>query len=185
VSELLSLYFARHYRLVPMPTGRKRAIIKGWPELEFGPADFSNDANIAIRGGDCPLGWSMLISIARKRLSWRRSTCQRLARSSAASRPQKAIGFTLRTVRTLRSPTIQLLRIRCSSWRAEGRNGGAQISLGPPSIADGEAREWHGDVIEPAAFGARALQIYAARRAIGCLTMRVTPVAGAWEEVTP
>jgi len=62
--------------------------------------------------------------------------------------------------------------------RAEGRNGGAQISLGPPSIADGEAREWHGDVIEPAAFGARALQIYAARRAIGCLTMRVTPVAG-------
>jgi len=109
VREPLSLYFAHHYRLVPMPTGRKRAIIKGWP------ADFSNDANIAIRGGDCPLGWSMLISIARKRLSWRRSTCQRLARSSAASRPQKAIGFTLRTVRTLRSSTIQLLRIRCSS----------------------------------------------------------------------
>src|SRR5437016_5204104 len=33
--------------------------------------------------------------------------------------------------------------------RADGRTGGAHQTLFPPSVADGERREWHGHTIEP------------------------------------
>jgi hypothetical protein len=56
--------------------------------------------------------------------------------------------------------------------RADGRDGGAHISLIPPSITDGEQRAWCGDKIEPATVSARALRVCMARLAIGCLTMR-------------
>jgi len=35
--------------------------------------------------------------------------------------------------------------------RAEGRDGGAHITIVPPSVADGERRAWCGDAIDPAA----------------------------------
>jgi hypothetical protein len=56
--------------------------------------------------------------------------------------------------------------------RADGRDGGAHITLVPPSIADGEQREWDGDSIEPAIVDWRGLRICMARLAIGCLTLR-------------
>src|SRR5262249_38383856 len=34
--------------------------------------------------------------------------------------------------------------------RTDGRTGGAHQTLIPPSIADGERRQWHGDTVEPA-----------------------------------
>jgi len=56
--------------------------------------------------------------------------------------------------------------------RADGRDGGAHLTLIPPSAADGERREWHGDVVEPSAVDAPVLTRRMAWLAIGCLTMR-------------
>jgi hypothetical protein len=62
--------------------------------------------------------------------------------------------------------------------RADGHNGGAHQTLFPPSVADGERREWHGDEIEPAAFGSRRLQRRVAYLAVGALIRRyVSPYA--------
>jgi hypothetical protein len=56
--------------------------------------------------------------------------------------------------------------------RAEGRTGGAHQSLLPPSIADGERREWHGDTIAPAVVSPTVLRTAVAWLAVGCLVMR-------------
>jgi hypothetical protein len=56
--------------------------------------------------------------------------------------------------------------------RAPGRTGGAHQTLIPPSIADGERREWHGDTIAPAVIEAVALRTAVAWLTIGCLVMR-------------
>lgn len=56
--------------------------------------------------------------------------------------------------------------------RADGRDGGAHLTLIPPSIADGERRAWHGDIIEPAAVDAAVLARRCGWLAVGCLTMR-------------
>jgi hypothetical protein len=56
--------------------------------------------------------------------------------------------------------------------RAQGRTGGAHQTLVPPSIADGERREWHGDMIAPAVIEAVVLRTAVAWLAIGSLIMR-------------
>jgi Primase C terminal 2 (PriCT-2)/Bifunctional DNA primase/polymerase, N-terminal len=56
--------------------------------------------------------------------------------------------------------------------RGAGRDGGAHATLFPPSIADGERREWHGDTIAPAAIDATALRTAVAWLGIGCLVLR-------------
>jgi Primase C terminal 2 (PriCT-2)/Bifunctional DNA primase/polymerase, N-terminal len=55
--------------------------------------------------------------------------------------------------------------------RADGRDGGAHMSLLPPSITDGERREWHLDG-QPADIVANVLARRMALLAIGCLTIR-------------
>jgi hypothetical protein len=56
--------------------------------------------------------------------------------------------------------------------RASGRDGGAHMTLLPPSTADGERREWHGNVIAPRPIDASALRASAAWLAVGCLVAR-------------
>ena len=56
--------------------------------------------------------------------------------------------------------------------RAQGRTGGAHQTLLPPSIADGERREWHGDIIAPAVVEAVALRTAVAWLGIACLVRR-------------
>ncbi|MGA8756454.1 MAG: PriCT-2 domain-containing protein [Stellaceae bacterium] len=55
---------------------------------------------------------------------------------------------------------------------ADGREGGAHAITLPPSIIDSEQREWEGDTIEPAHFGAGKLYRRCAFLAIGCLVRR-------------
>lgn len=55
--------------------------------------------------------------------------------------------------------------------RSDGREGGAHLTLLPPSIADGERREWDSDG-EPAEVLAQVLARRVAWLAIGCLVMR-------------
>src|SRR5262249_13588785 len=56
--------------------------------------------------------------------------------------------------------------------RAQGRTGGSHQTLVPPSIADGERREWHGETIAPAVIEAGLLRTAAAGLAIGRLVIR-------------
>lgn len=57
--------------------------------------------------------------------------------------------------------------------RSDGETtDGAHITLIPPSVADGERREWDGDIIAPAVVDARALRLAVARLAVGCLVAR-------------
>jgi Primase C terminal 2 (PriCT-2)/Bifunctional DNA primase/polymerase, N-terminal len=56
--------------------------------------------------------------------------------------------------------------------RADGRDGGAHQTLFPPSVADGERREWHGEVIAPAVVSATFLRTAAAWLAVGALVRR-------------
>ncbi len=62
--------------------------------------------------------------------------------------------------------------------RADGREGGAHLTLIPPSSTAGEHREWVGDVIEPAPVDAAVLQRRIAWLATGCLVHRhISPFA--------
>jgi hypothetical protein len=56
--------------------------------------------------------------------------------------------------------------------RAQGRSGGAHQTLLPPSFADGERREWHGEAIALAVVDAVALRTAVVWLAIGCLVWR-------------
>jgi hypothetical protein len=56
--------------------------------------------------------------------------------------------------------------------RAPGRDGGSHQTLLPPSVADGERREWDGDTIAPAVVEATSLRATVAWLAIGCLVLR-------------
>jgi Bifunctional DNA primase/polymerase, N-terminal len=56
--------------------------------------------------------------------------------------------------------------------RADGRDGGAHLTLIPPSITGGERREWVGETVEPAVVRAAILAHRMVLLAIGCLVMR-------------
>src|SRR5215471_21191990 len=49
----LSDYATLGWSMKPVPAGKKRSVIKGWPDIEFAPADFADGMNIAIRLGKC------------------------------------------------------------------------------------------------------------------------------------
>jgi hypothetical protein len=165
-------YIARGWRIVPIPAGQKRAIIKGWPDREFGPDDFSDGNNVAIRFGkrsvglvDCDLDCEEAIELALLYLPETRAIFGRKSKPRShwlyiADRAQ---------FETFIDPIAQQTLLEL---RADGRDGGAHLTLVPPSIADGERREWCEESIEPAVFNARALRICMARLAIGCLAMR-------------
>jgi bifunctional DNA primase/polymerase-like protein len=65
-----------------------------------------------------------------------------------------------------------LLEIRADGREDCDRQKGAHQTLFPPSIADGEQREWCGDVIAPRLIESNALHLAAAWLAVGCLIAR-------------
>jgi hypothetical protein len=60
--------------------------------------------------------------------------------------------------------------------RADGRDGGGHQTLFPPSVADGERREWHGEMIAPAVVSAAVLRTAVAWLAVGVLVRRYVSV---------
>src|SRR5215212_1896196 len=56
--------------------------------------------------------------------------------------------------------------------RAAGRDGGTYQTLLPPSVADRERREWHGEIIAPAVVSSTILRTACTWLAIGCLVRR-------------
>jgi primase-like protein/bifunctional DNA primase/polymerase-like protein len=165
-------YGAWGWCLKPVPAGQKRPIIKGWPNREFDPADFANGVNIAVRLGkhsrdlvDCDLDCEEAIELAPLYLPETRAI---FGRKSAPRSHWLYIAVGAQ-FETFVDPVAQQTLLEL---RADGRDGGAHITLVPPSIADGEQREWCGDTIDPAVFDGRALRICMARLAIGSLVMR-------------
>jgi hypothetical protein len=165
-------YVRRGWRIVPAPAGEKRPILKGWPDRNFALADFDDSANVALRVGrksggvvDCDLDCEEAIELAPLYLP---ETGAIFGRKSKPKSHWLYISDGAQ-FETFIDPIAQQTLLEL---RADGRDGGAHLTLMPPSIANGEQREWCGDKIEPAVFNGRALRICMGRLAIGCLTMR-------------
>src|SRR5262249_734827 len=56
--------------------------------------------------------------------------------------------------------------------RTSGNGNGAHQTILPPTIVDGERREWYGDIVAPAGIVAAALRTSTAWLAVGCLVAR-------------
>jgi hypothetical protein len=135
-------YAARGWSLKPVPANMKRAVIKGWPDTEFGPADFPNGTNISIRLGkrsqnlvDADLDCEEAIALAPLYL---RETGATFGRPSAPRSHWLYFAAEARYeefVDPISKDTLIELR-------ADGRDGGAHITVVPPSVTDGERREW-------------------------------------------
>jgi hypothetical protein len=163
-------------QLVPVPPGEKAARCKGWPQIRLSPTEtqqhLASGGNVAMRLGrasgdlvdadlDCPEALTLAdIYLPKTKAEFGR-----------ASRP--------RSHRLYRAPGAiyasfadPLDGSMLVELRADGRDGGAHLTLIPPSVADGERREWHGDAVEPSEIDAAILARRMTWLAIGCLVMR-------------
>ena len=176
--ELLCGYEDRGWAMVPVPAGQKRAVLKDWPNRRFGLADFGTSENVAIRVGrlsgdlvDADLDCEEAIELAPLYLPPTGATFGRKAKP-CSHWLYVALGATFETF------VDPVARATLLELRADGRDGGAHLTLAPPSIADGERREWCCDTIEPASIDARVLHARFSWLAIACLTMRyISPTA--------
>lgn len=163
-------------QLVPVPAGEKGSRCKGWPEMRLSLPEAAQHVarrgNLAVRVGrasgdladvdlDCPealqLGDIYLPATGAEFGRASKPRSHRLYRSPGAIYAAFA------------DPTDGSMLLEL---RADGRDGGAHLTLIPPSIADGERREWCGDTVEPAAIDAAVLARRVGWLAVGCLMMR-------------
>jgi hypothetical protein len=169
-------YRRRGWRPVPIPAGLKKPVLEGWPDLIITPAElpryFASAQNVGVRLGaasgdlvDLDLDCSEALAISDLYLPVTRAEFGR------KSKPRShRLYITRDAVKEAFADPLDgtmLLELR-----ADGRQGKAHQTLFPPSIADRERREWHGDVILPRAIDAASLRRAAAWLAIGCLVMR-------------
>src|ERR1700687_2352040 len=146
---------------VPVPAGEKIPNCKGWPELRLSAEEIqphlAAGGNVAMRVGrlsgdlvDADLDSREAIELANLYLP---------PTGAEFGRPSKP-----RSHRLYKSPgtvfaayadptTGEML----AELRADGREGGAHLSLIPPSVTSGERREWFGETVEPAALDAAVL----------------------------
>ena len=169
-------YHRRGWRIVPVPAGQKAAIMLGWPEFRATADDlarlFERGENIAVILGaasgelvDIDLDCPEALALADRYLPPTRALFGRLSKP-ASHRLYVAPGA---VYESLADPITGETLIEL---RAAGRDGGAHLTLFPPSSADGERREWHGDIIAPSVIEAAALRTAGAWLAIGSLVMR-------------
>jgi hypothetical protein len=169
-------YICRGWRVVLIPGGLKKPIIDGWPDLVIAvndlPRYFSADQNIGIRLGpashdlvDIDLDCAEAIAIADLYLP---VTGAEFGRQSKPRSHRLYISPNA-VKEAFADPTSGEMLLEL---RADGRHGKAHQTLFPPSVADGERRDWHGDVIAPRVLTATSLRRAAAWLAIGCLVMR-------------
>jgi hypothetical protein len=132
----LSDYAARGWALKPVP--KKRPIVKGWPDREFGPADFPDGTNIAVRLGkhsrdlvDCDLDAPEAIALAPLYLP---ETGAIFGRKSAP----RSHWLYFAPGAHFESFADPVAKETLVELRSDGRDGGAHITLLPPSVADGE-----------------------------------------------
>jgi hypothetical protein len=113
------------------------------------------------------------ISIAKKRSSLPHSTCRKPGRSSVALQRRDHTGSISRWGLNSKRSSIPSRRETLLELRADGRDGGAHITIVPPSVADGERREWCRDAIDPAAVDSLRLRQCMARLAVSRNALRL------------
>jgi hypothetical protein len=169
-------YVRRGWRIVPIQHGEKRPAMPGWPDFEASPEDlprlFVHGENVAMIVGsksgyvvDIDLDCTEAVALADLYLPATRAEFGR------ASKPRSHRLFIAPTT-TFEAFSDPIAKDTLLELRADGRDGGAHLTLLPPSTTDGERREWHGDVIAPTAVEAFALRRRCAYLAIGCLVAR-------------
>jgi hypothetical protein len=153
----------------------KTPIVKGWPDnpLPLAEAEqrLATGGNVAVRLGpasgdivDVDLDCNAALALADTYLP---STAE-------FGRPSKP-----RSHRLYRSPGAVFASFADPTdgemlieLRADGRDGGAHLTLIPPSVTSGERREWCGEIVDPAIVDAAVLARRCGWLATGCLMMR-------------
>jgi hypothetical protein len=169
-------YARRGWRVVPIPRGQKRPAMAGWPDFEARPEDvprlFGQGENVGVILGrssgdlvDIDLDCPEAVALADRYLPATGAVFGRPA-NPRSHRLFLAPGATYDSFADPNGSKTLL------ELRATGRDGGAHLTLLPPSVTDGERREWEGDVIAPRPIDASALRTAAAWLAIACLVAR-------------
>jgi hypothetical protein len=169
-------YARRGWSILPIPRGQKKPAMLGWQNFgamaEEVPRLFGNGENVAVRLGrrsgelvDIDLDCPEALALADAYLP---------ITTAEFGRPSKPRSHRLYIApgaiyESFADPISGEMLIEL---RADGREGGAHLTMLPPSIADGERREWLGDTIAPAVVDARVLRRRMALLAIACLVGR-------------
>jgi hypothetical protein len=169
-------YMRRGWRVVPIQAGQKRPTITDWPNFAAAVDDlpqlFGDGQNIAVRLGrascdlvDLDLDCSEAMALADLYLP------KTGAEFGRASKPRSHRLYTARgaVFESFSEPISGEMMVEL---RADGREGGAHLSLLPPSITDGEQREWCSEIIAPAVVEAPLLRRRTVYLAIACLVAR-------------
>jgi hypothetical protein len=162
--------------IVPIPRGQKKPAISNWQNFSAAVEDiprlFGNGENIAAllgpRSGelvDSDLDCSEALELADLYLP---ETSAEFGRS-AKPRSHRLFIAPGAVFEAFADPISGEMLVEL---RAAGRDGGAHLTLLPPSITDGQQREWSDDAIAPASVDARSLRVAVTWLAIGCLAMR-------------
>lgn len=171
-ADLLADYRRRGWSLVPIQAGEKGPRIKDWDSRSFTPADYREGQNVGVilgpRSGelvDVDLDCPEALALADLYLPASGAEFGR-ASKPCSHRLFVAPGAAYEAFSDPLDGTMLL------ELRAQGRDGGAHQTLWPPSVADGERREWHGDTIAPAVVDAGRLRRRCAWLATACLVAR-------------
>ena len=174
-------YYRRGLRIVPIPGGSKVCVMTGWQDFEATAAElpqlFGSNENIGVVLGaksghlaDLDLDCCEAIAIADLYLP---------ATDAVFGRPSKPRSHRLfiapgAVYESFADPITgnTLLEIRADGRKNGDGVKGAHQTLFPPSITNGERREWSGDMIAPRLVEADALHLAAAWLAVGCLIAR-------------
>jgi Bifunctional DNA primase/polymerase, N-terminal len=173
-TDFFSEYRRRGWSLVPTATGSKRPTAQGWQTRAWAPEDFALGGNVSVilgpRSGnltDIDLDCPEALALADIYLPPTDAVFGRASKPRSHRLYVSAGAVFEAFADPLSAAGNMLLELR-----AQGRDGGAHQTLIPPSIADGERREWEGESIEPAPFDAAKLRRRCAYLAIGCLIRR-------------
>ena len=169
-------YAARGWRVLPIPRGQKKPAISSWPNfvaaIDDLPQLFGDGQNIAVRLDrasrelvDLDLDCAEALALAD--LYSPRTDAQ----FGRASKPRSHRLYVApgAVFESFSDPISGEMMVEL---RADGRDGGAHLSLLPPSVTDGEGRQWCGEIIAPAAVEATVLHRRVAYLAVACLVAR-------------
>jgi hypothetical protein len=173
-------YITRGWCVVPVPAGAKAPERKGWNTATYTTHDFGTDDNVGIILGERS-GWLVDIDL----------DCAEALELAPLYLPTTGAMFGRRS-----RPCSHWLYIAPDArfesftdplddgkntiveFRSDAAGTGTHQTIFPPSVADGERREWHGQTIAPLVCTAVGLRRQVARLAVGCLVMRyVSPTA--------
>jgi hypothetical protein len=169
-------YARRGWRIVPISSGQKRPATPGWQNLVVKPKDmprlFGDSENVGVILGpasgylvDVDLDCPEAVELADLYLPGTGAVFGRPAKPRS-HRLFVALGAVYESFADTISSGMLL------ELRGPGRDGGAHLTLLPPSFTSGEQREWHGDVIAPRVIDACSLRTSVAWLAIACLVAR-------------